>query len=100
MKSTENRSPKNNNKLWILFSSKCYYGASILIRYDILTTLTKWFKKLLTDCLDILYQDIHTLCKNVLHSITQSLLVLSDLIFRSTKTPPSELVPPQQTMDG
>ena len=72
----------------------------MLMKYDILTILTKWFKKLLTDCLDILYQDIHTLCKNILHSIAQSLLALSDLIFRSTKTPPSELVAPQQATDG
>ena len=59
----------------------------------------KWFKKLLSDFLDILYQDIHTLFKNVLHSIAQGLLALSDPIFCSTKTPPKELVPPRQTID-
>ena len=53
----------------------------------------------MSDFLDILYQDIHTLFKNVLHSIAQGLLALSDPIFCSTKTPPKELVPPRQTID-
>ena len=88
--------PKKNNKLWILFGSKCYLGPSILTRHFDNTYNVAWF---LTDCVDILDQYIHILCKNVLHSFAQSFLALSDLIFCSTKTP-SELVPPQQTIDG
>ena len=57
-----------------------------------MTTLTTWFKKFLTDCIDILYHDGYTLCKNILHSIAQR----SNFSFY--KTPPSELVSPQQTI--
>ena len=84
--------PKKNNKLWILFGSKCYLGPSILTRHLDNTYNVAWF---LTHCLDILHQDIHTLCKNVLHSFAQSFLALSDLIFCSAKTL-SKLVPPQK----
>ena len=47
IESSENLSPKKEQQiLWNVFGFKYYLGVSILIRYDILTTLTSGFKKL------------------------------------------------------